>query len=360
MPDYYQLLGVGRNATKEEVKKAYKTLAKKYHPDLNPSDKDAEKKFKEINEAYAVLSDDTKRGNYDRFGTAEDHFARGGGFEGFGDFGDIFESFFDPGGGRRRAHRGRDLKMELEVSFMEACFGCSKQISVTKLDRCEGCDGMGGTGEQSCPACKGTGRLERSYRTPFGIFAQTSTCPQCRGMRTSIKHVCRECNGRGRVNSKKKTTVKVPAGVYDGTALRLTGEGEAGEFGTRNGDLFIEIFVTPHDIFARKESDIYIELPVSVSQAALGDTVAVPTIRGEVKMRIPSGTQSSTVLRLKGEGVEMMNGHGTGDQLVRIQVKTPEKLSMKQRKLFEDLAKESKETLTIEKGWFEKLKEEFL
>jgi len=358
MADYYDILGVGKDASKEDIKKAYKTLAKKYHPDLNQGNKESEKKFKELNEAYAALSDDSKRSNYDRYGSTGEQYSQGfTGAEG-ADFSDLFGSFFDLGG--RRSGRGRDLKYEMELSFMEACFGVSKQINVTKLDRCDACEGMGGTGEQTCTGCKGSGRMQKSYRTPFGVFAQSSTCSQCMGMGKTVKHTCKECSGQGRVKNSRKMTVKVPAGVHDGSTLRMTGEGEAGEFGNRSGDLFVEIFVTPHDIFARKEDDIFIEFPVSFSQAALGDSVTVPTIRGEVKMKIPSGTQSGTVLRLKGEGVDNVSGHGTGDQLVRVQVKTPSKISAKQKKLLEELAEENKEKLSVEKGWFEKFKEDFI
>lgn len=362
MPDYYETLGVGKNASKDDIKKAYKTLAKKYHPDLNPGNKDAEHKFKEINEAYAILSDDTKKANFDRYGTAESGYSQGygQGFEGFqdADLGDMFGSFFDLGG--RRSGKGRDLKYELEISFMEACFGVEKKISVTKLDRCESCDGHGGSGEKSCSSCKGSGRMQKTFRTPFGVFAQTSTCTECSGRGKTVEKVCKECKGQARVKNTKTITVKVPAGVNDGNTLRVQGEGEAGGAGGRSGDLFVEIYVTPHDIFARKEDDIYIEFPISFSQAALGDTVTVPTIRGEVKMKVPAGTQSGTILRLKDEGVENVNGHGTGDALVRVQVKTPQKLSAKQKELLEKLAAENKEKLAVEKGWFEKFKEDFI
>ena len=362
MADYYNTLGVHKTASSEDIKKAYKTLAKKYHPDLNPGNKEAEHKFKEINEAYSVLNDEGKKSNYDRYGTADQQQGYsqgfGQGFEGFeqADFGDLFGSFF--GGGNAR--KGRDLKFELELTFLEACFGCDKQISVTKLDRCESCDGLGGSGEQKCATCKGQGRVQRTMRTPFGTFAQATTCPECLGRGKTLKNLCKECKGQARIKNTKKVTVKVPAGVIEGNNLRLQGEGEAGAPGQRSGDLFVEIYVTPHDIFARKEDDIYLEFPISFSQAALGDTVTVPTIRGEVKMKVPQGTQSGTMLRLKEEGVENVNGHGTGDQMVRIQVKTPQKISAKQKELLEKLAHENKEKLSVEKGWFEKFKEDFI
>lgn len=364
--DYYETLGIGKTASKDEIKKAYKTLAKKWHPDLNPGNKEAEKKFKELNEAYAALSDEGKKANYDRYGSAgqQQGYSQGyggGGFEGFqdADFGDLFGSFFDLGGGKRSG-KGRDLKYECEISFMEACFGVSKQIPITKLDRCESCDGHGGTGQKTCSGCKGSGRMQKTFRTPFGVFAQQSTCTECGGMGKTIEKVCKECKGQGRVKNTKTVTVKIPPGVNEGNSLRVQGEGEAGTPGNRSGDLFVEIFVTPHDIFARKGDDIYIEFPISFSQAALGDSVTVPTIRGEVKMKVPSGTQSGTILRLKEEGVENVSGHGTGDELVRIQVKTPTKISAKQKELLEKLASENKEKLSVEKNWFEKFKEDFI
>ncbi|MSR85871.1 molecular chaperone DnaJ [Candidatus Woesearchaeota archaeon] len=355
--DYYERLGVQKNASEEEIKKAYKTLAKKYHPDLNPGNKEAEQKFKELNEAYSTLNDSTKRSNFDRYGSAEQ--GRSQGFEGFGegaDFGDIFGSFF--GGGASR--KGRDLKYEMELTFLEACFGVEKKISVTKLARCESCDGLGGTGEQKCTLCKGSGRIQRNMRTPFGTFAQASTCTTCMGMGKTVKTVCTQCKGQGRIKNTTTVTAKIPAGINDGNTLRMQGEGEAGAAGQRSGDLFVEVYVTPHDIFARKEDDIMVEFPISFSQAALGDSVQVPTIRGEVKMKVPPGTQSGTMLRLKNEGVENVNGQGTGDQLVRIQVKTPEKLSAKQKELLEKLALENKEKLSVQKGWFDTFKEDFI
>ncbi len=357
--DYYETLGVGKNASKEEIKKAYKTLAKKYHPDLNPNNKESEKKFKEINEAYSALSDDTKRENYNRFGSADANNFQGfnSNFQGFDE---VFESFFDLGGGRRgRRSKGRDIKYEMEITFLEACFGVSKEINISKLEQCEKCKGLGGEGEENCRKCKGTGRLQKSFRTPFGMFAQTTVCDECYGQGKSVKNVCNECKGYGRVKKSRKISVKIPAGVNEGSTLRLSGMGEAGEYGARSGDLFVEIFITPHDIFVRKEDDIYVEMPISFSQAALGDSVKVPTIRGEVNMKIPCGIQSGTILRLKDEGVENVNGHGTGDQLVRVQVKTPAKLNAKQKKLMEEFAKENEEKLKIDKNWFEKFREDY-
>ncbi|MBI5797896.1 molecular chaperone DnaJ [Candidatus Woesearchaeota archaeon] len=361
MADYYSVLGVGKDASKEDIKKAYKTLAKKYHPDLHPNDKEAERKFKEINEAYAALSDEGKRTNYDRFGNTGEQqgYSQGFGQEGFGDFSDIFNSFFDLGGGKR-ARQGRDMKVEVELTFLEACFGCSKQISLTKLEHCSHCEGRGGTGEKNCSTCKGSGRVQKQFRTPFGVFAQQSTCSTCSGIGKIVEHECKNCKGQGRIKNTKKVTVQVPAGVADGMNLRLSGEGEAGEFASRAGDLFVELFVAKHDIFMRKGDDIYVQFPISFSQAGLGDAVIIPTIRGEVKMKIPAGTESGTTLRLKGEGVENVNGSSVGDEMVIIQVRTPQKLSAKQKKLLEELAHENKEKLHVEKGWFDRFKEDYL
>ena len=359
--DYYETLGVEKNASKEEIKKAYKTLAKKYHPDLNPGNKEAEQKFKELNEAYSALNDDSKRENYDRYGSAEtNNNFQGFNGQNFQGFEDVFENFFDLGGRRGRGrNRGRDIKYEMEITFLEACFGVNKEINISKLDKCEKCKGLGGEGEENCKKCKGTGRIQKTFRTPFGVFAQTTMCDLCRGQGKTIKHICKECKGYGRVKNNKKITVKIPAGVFEGSTLRLTGEGEAGEVGARNGDLFVQIFVTSHEMFIRKEDDILVEVPISFSQAALGDSVKVPTIRGEVNLKVPAGIQSGTMLRLKGEGVENIHGHGVGDQLVRVQVRTPAKLSAKQKKLLEELSKESDEKLKIDKNWFEKFREDY-
>jgi molecular chaperone DnaJ len=361
--DYYEILGVSKNASKEEIKKAYKNLAKKYHPDLNKDNPNATAKFKEINEAYSALSDDNKRSNYDRFGSTESGQGYSHGFEGFqqGGFSDIFESFFGGSfggsGGQRRRRRGQDLKAELDISFNEACFGTEKKIKVSRLENCESCEGIGGKGEKSCTTCQGSGQVRKSYRTPFGVVAQSGVCSQCGGFGKIVETSCDDCSGHGRVKNSRTITVKVPKGVSDGVTLRLTGEGEAGEPHAPSGDLYVEIYVKPHEVFERKGDDIYLDYPVSFSQAALGDKVKIPTIRDKVSMKIPSGIQSGTILRLRDEGVDNVNGRGTGDQLVRIHVKTPSKVNSKMKKLFKDLADENKEKLKIEKGFFEKLRE---
>lgn len=363
MADYYDVLGIKKTASKEEIKKAYKKLAKKYHPDLNKDNPASVEKFKEINEAYSALSDDSKRSNYDRYGSTDQQHSQG--FGGFGQggfqsgFGDIFEGIFDTGR-RRGPQRGRDLKAEVELTFKESCFGTDKNIKVNKLEHCDKCEGIGGTGEISCATCNGAGQVRKSFRTPFGVFAQSATCSECGGMGKTIKTKCGKCHGEGRYRKTVTIKVKVPSGVQDGMTLRLSGEGEAGEPSARSGDLFVEMFVTPHKFFERKEDDIYLELPISFSQAALGDTIEVPTIREEVELKIPIGIQSGTILKLKNEGVENVNGYGKGSQLIRVIVKTPTKLTKKQKNIFEDLADENKEKLKIQKGLFEKLTEGFL
>jgi len=358
---YYDVLGVKEGCTKEEIKKAYKKLAKKYHPDLNKDNPEAEKKFKEISQAYSVLSDDTKRANYDRFGEAGEQFSgynQGGGFSGFEgmNMGDIFDSFFGFGGAPRQ-RRGANLKAEVELTFKEAIFGTSKEIKITKYEKCKKCDGKGGEGSITCPDCNGSGGVRKSYRTPFGSFTQASTCQRCKGQGKTVKDVCDDCDGSGKERNTKKVKVKIPAGVSDGTTLRISGEGEFGKAGY--GDLFVELFVQPDDLFERQGDDIFLELPISFSQAALGDEIDIPTIRGKVKMKIPSATQSGTIMRLKNEGVDNVNGYGTGDQHVRIQIVTPKKVNKTQKDLFKRLAKENKEKLKIKKGFFERLKDSF-
>ncbi|MFH1971957.1 MAG: molecular chaperone DnaJ [archaeon] len=355
--DYYEILGVKKGCSKEEIKSAYKKLAKQYHPDLNKDNPNAEKMFKEVSEAYSALSDDNKRNNYDRFGNTGEQFTgfnQGQGFENF-DFGDIFESFFSFGG-RKQRRRGANLKTEIELTFKEAVFGTTKEIKITKYENCDECNGKGGKGTIKCPDCGGSGRVSKSYRTPFGTFAQTSTCQKCEGQGETVKDTCKKCNGAGKEKITKNVKIKVPAGVDDGNTLRISGEGEPGEIG--HGDLFVEIFVTPDELFERQGSDIFLELPITFSQAALGDEVKVPTIRDKVKMKIPPGTQSGTIMRLRGEGVEDVHGN-TGDQHIRIQVVTPKKVNKNQKDLFKRLAKENKEELKIKKGFFERLKDSF-
>jgi len=374
--DYYEILGVSRDATQEEIKKAYRKLARQYHPDANPGDKDAEAKFKEIAEAYAVLSDPEKRAQYDRFGHAA--FQQGGaggpGFdfstftrEGFGGFDDLFDMFFEAfGGGRARARpqKGADLRVDLELSFKEAAFGVEKEIQVPRSERCEVCGGSGaapGTKPEMCPFCRGTGHVQFAQQTIFGRMVQTRTCDRCRGEGRVITRPCPNCQGSGRVRRTRRIQVKVPAGVDDGFRLRLAGEGEAGTLGGPPGDLYVYIHVRPHRLFQRDGHDIWCEVNVSFVQAALGDEIRVPTLDGETVLRIPEGTQTGTVFRLKGKGIPYLHGHGRGDQHVRIKVVTPTRLTERQKELLREFARLSGEEVPREeKGFFGRMKDAFM
>ncbi|WP_440956259.1 molecular chaperone DnaJ [Methanosarcina sp. Mfa9] len=340
--DYYEILGVSKDASADEIKKIYRKLALQYHPDRN-KDAGAEEKFKEISEAYAVLSDSEKRSQYDRFGhagidgqySAEDIF-RGADFGGFGD---IFEMFF--GGGRRGPRgprRGSDLQYDLYVTFEEAAFGVRKDIDVPRTENCSVCSGTGakeGTSPKRCPTCGGTGQVRTTHST-FGMqFVSTTACSTCHGRGQIIEFPCPECGGSGRVRKRRKLTVNVPAGADSGLGLRLSGEGEAGEPGAPTGDLYVVIHVMEHRYFKRVDYDVISELSISFPQAALGADVMVETLHGKVKMNIPTGTQTHSVFRLKGKGIQHLHGHGKGDQLVRVVIKTPTKLSKEQKELLE-------------------------
>lgn len=362
--DYYKILGVSRNASKEEIKAAYKRLAKQYHPDLNKSP-DAAEKFKEINEAASVLGDEQKRAQYDQFGTAEPF----RGFEGFDfsdfmsdiggfgmDFDRIFENFFGGGGfgGRaRRRQRGSDLRYDLEIELEDAAFGATKIINVPRLEECEACEGTGAESKSdivTCDECNGRGVTTRTQRTPFGLFSTTTTCRKCRGEGKYIKNECKECNGRGIVRKTRKIEVKVPAGAVDGTNLRIQGEGESGESGMEPGDLYIVIHLKPHKIFERHGNNVYVKVPVPFSIAALGGEIEVPTLKGKASLKIPAGTQSNTVFRMKGLGIPDLHSHHKGDEHVEVYITVPERLTAKQKKLLKEFEKES-----YKKGFFNKL-----
>ncbi|MBS3102789.1 molecular chaperone DnaJ [Candidatus Woesearchaeota archaeon] len=359
--DYYKILGVDKTATKEEIKKAYKNLAKQYHPDLNKDSSSAEK-FKEINEAAAVLADDQKREQYDRFGTTAEQFR---GFEGFDfsdfmsdiggfDFDQVFESFFGGGFGRRRRRgpsRGSDLRYDIEITLEEAAKGAAKQISIPKLMKCEKCNGRGAESEKdivSCPDCSGSGVHRREQRTPFGIFATQTTCRKCRGQGTYIKKECANCDGTGVVRKTRKLEIKIPAGAEEETNLRIAGEGEAGEKGAEPGDLYIIIHVKQHGIFERHGDDIYTKANVPFAIAVLGGEIEVPTLDGKAKLKIPPGTQSNTVFRMKGKGIPYLHGSGQGDELIEVVIEVPEKLSKRQKELLKEFEKESEH----KKGFF--------
>jgi len=342
--DYYEILGIARNATDEEIKKAFRKLAFKYHPDHNHED-GAEEKFKEVNEAYEVLSDPDKRAAYDRFGLggAEGLFGRG--FEGFdfGGFGDIFDAFF---GGlatatRQAPQRGTDLHYGITINFEEAAFGCQKEINISRIENCSLCHGISckpGSQPSRCPNCNGTGQVRRTQQSIFGRFTNTTTCPQCRGDGRIITEPCPQCRGTGKEKRQRSILVKIPAGVDDGSQIRIRGEGDAGIRGGPSGNLYITVSVEQHEFFIRDGDNILYQLPINFAQAALGAEVAVPTLDGEVKVEIPAGCQSGKVLRLKAQGVPHLHRSGRGDQLVTLLVITPEKLTEKQRQLFQELA----------------------
>jgi len=342
--DYYEVLGVGSNASENEIKRAYRKLAFKYHPDHNGEDGAADK-FKEVNEAYEVLSDSEKRSAYDRFGHSGAEGLFGRGFEGFdfGGFGDIFDAFF--GGAttatRQAPRRGADLRYRFTISFEEAAFGCEKEISISRTETCSLCQGIGskpGSQPSRCPDCNGSGQVRRVQQSIFGRFVSTTTCNRCHGEGRIITEPCPQCKGTGREKRQRTISVKIPPGVDDGSQVRLTGEGEAGARGGSPGDLYIALSVKQHQFFIRHGDDILYELPLNIAQAALGTEVEVPTLEGDTKLKIPAGSQTGAVFRLKGQGISHLNRGGRGDELVMLFVVTPEKLTKDQRQLLEELA----------------------
>jgi len=343
--DYYEVLGVPRNASDEEIKREFRKLAKLYHPDRN-REPGAEDKFKEINEAYQVLSDTEKRNRYDRYGRVD--VAEGFPDFGFGGLGDIFESFFGgfstPFGrtAQRVPQRGDSLQSHLNLSFKEAVFGCSKEVEIQRIEFCPSCHGIGsepGTNPETCPDCRGAGQVRRVQQSIFGRFTHITTCSRCGGSGTVISNLCSQCRGRGRIKVKRKVMVKIPAGVDDGQRLRLDGEGSAGLYGGPPGDLYVTFSVKPHNLFHRDGSDILYELPINFAQAALGDEIRVPSLNGNVDLKIPSGTQSGKIFRFKGKGIPYIDGKGRGDLLVKVAIITPQHLDKNQHYLFEELAK---------------------
>ncbi len=370
--DYYDTLGVARTATREEIKKAYKKLAKQYHPDLNKDDPGAERKFKEVNEAAAVLGDEEKRRNYDSLG--HDAFTRsskggGQGFSGFDssgfaadmDFGDIFESFFggsDLFGTRRsRSRKGQDLRYDLTVSLREAAFGAKKRFTLRKQSACPSCGGSGGEKVETCSTCHGTGHVRQTRQTPFGYFQTTGACPDCEGHGTVILEECRKCHGAGRVEQQKEIEVDIPAGVESGMRLRVPGEGEPAGRGSQPGDLYLFLTVASDEFFEREGNDVRLEVPISFFQAVFGDEIEVPTLDGKAKLKIPAGTQSGTLFRLRGKGLGHLNAGGRGDQFVKAQIVTPKRLTRQQEQQLKALAEEF--GATPDKGFFAKLKEHF-
>ena len=378
--DYYEVLGVDKSVSDDELKKAYRKAAKKYHPDLHPGDAEAEKNFKEVNEAYEVLSDKEKRARYDQFGHAgvDPNFGAGGGYGGggfqggfgdFGDLGDIFGSFFGGGfgGGQRRnpnaPRRGNDTAATVNLSFEEAAKGCKKTVKVTKIDNCKECNGSGaekGTTAKTCPVCHGSGQVASTQRTPFGVMQTQRVCDNCHGSGKIIDKPCHTCAGKGRIRHTVEQTVDIPAGIDDGQVINLRGGGDAGANGGPSGDLRINVNVRPHPIFERNGFDVYCEIPITFTQAALGDEIIVPTLDGKVKFTIHEGTQPGDEFKLKGKGIQRLNYAGKGDQYVKIIVEVPRDLSKAQKeKLKEfDNATDSK-NYKKQKTFFDKIKDFF-
>ena len=378
--DYYEVLGVSKTATQDELKKAYRKLARKYHPDLNKDNEEAAEKFKECNEAYSVLSDDQKRAQYDQFGHAafeNGGMGGGGGFGGAGGFGgfggsgmeDIFDMFFGGQGGRggNRAksgpQRGADLRFDLEITFEEAAFGLEKEINLYRDETCAHCHGEGaepGSKVESCPECNGTGYVRFTQNTMFGQMVNERPCSRCKGDGKIISEPCKECRGKGTVKRNKKLKVKIPAGVDNGSRLRVSGEGEAGAKGGPSGDLYVYLYVKPHKFFERDGTTVLCEVPINIVQATLGADIKVPTLDGQVTMKVPEGTQPGKVLRLKGKGIPSLRGGSRGDQLVRIKVVVPTKLSDKQKDALRKFADISKDNINPEeKSFMDKVKDFF-
>ena len=369
--DYYEVLGVARGASDDDLKKAYRRLAIQLHPDRNPGNKQAEERFKEVNEAYQVLSDPERRSQYDRFGHSAFQGPQGqgpfGGFDfsqGFEEvFSDIFGDFFGTGRGRARSRsrRGDDLRYDLEVEFEEAASGTEKVVRFQRLTLCESCNGTrargGSTGARQCPNCRGTGQV----RTQQGFFSISTTCSQCRGEGTIISDPCPKCQGQGRLRKQESLSVRIPPGVDNGSRLKLRGEGEAGYGGGTPGDLYVIIHVKEHSLFVRQENHIVIEVPISFPQAALGCEIEVQTLEGKVNLKVPSGTQSGKVLRLKGKGIIDLHGYGRGDQLIRVVVETPRSLTARQRELLEEFAKLDGKAVNhpLSKGFVDQIKKMF-
>lgn len=370
--DFYEVLGVAKGASQDDIKKAYRKLARQFHPDVNPDDPSAEGKFKEVSEAYEWLSDPQKREQYDQYGhaaTESGGAGRGGpgGGEGFGfdDLGSIFDMFFGGGGGggnRRKAgpQRGSDLRYDLELEFEEAAHGVERSIDIPTDEECPACKGTGakaGSTAETCLACAGVGQVQVAQNTPFGRFMNVRTCERCHGEGKIIKTPCTDCRGKGVVRKTEKITVTVPAGVDTGSRIRVSGKGLAGTKGGPFGDLYVFINVKDHEFYERDGVDVFCEVPINMAQAALGDEVEVPTLDGRVKLRIPEGTQTGASFRLKGKGIPHLRGGGRGDQHVRVRVVTPTKLSDKQRELLKEIAKTMGGESGGDKTWRDRVKD---
>ena len=357
--DYYEVLGVDKSASADEIKKAYRKIAKENHPDLHPGDKQCEERFKAANEAYEVLSDDDKRKKYDQFGHAafDPSYGAGaggagfgGGFGGFGDLGDIFGDIFGGGfggfGGGQRSNpnasrKGENIRASLNISFEEAAFGCEKEVTVARVEQCPDCKGTGcapGTTPEVCPDCKGTGYVTQSQRTPFGVMQSQAPCGKCRGRGKIIHQPCKTCKGMGSIRRQHKIKVTIPAGIDDGQAISQRGKGNAGANGGPAGDLLVSVIVRPHSRFERDGNSVLLEQPITYSQAALGAEIEVPTLDGNVKMTVPEGTQPGTVFRLRGKGIPYLRGNGRGDQFVTVTLSVPKNLTGSQKELLRQFA----------------------
>ena len=373
--DLYEVLGLQKGASEDEIKKAYRKLAKKYHPDLNPGDKTAEEKMKEVNGAYEVLSDAEKKARYDQYGFAgiDPNYAGGGaGGAGFGgmdfDLGDLFGSMFGGFGGQTRQSRsgpqkGETLRVSLNLTFEEAVFGCEKSVTITRNESCEVCGGTGakkGTAPETCPVCRGTGQVRSTQRTPFGVFQNTSPCQNCHGKGRIVKEPCLHCAGTGRLRKNRTIKVKIPAGIDDGQTISLRGEGNGGIQGGIPGDLYVTVSVRDHKIFRRDGQNIILEMPISFVQATLGATLTVPTVDGKVQYEIPEGTQTGTVFRLRGKGIPYLNDKGRGDQYVKVHVEIPKNLNGEQKELLRKFEEKTGDNQYAErKGFFKKMKDLF-
>ncbi len=376
--DYYEVLGVSKTATDDEIKKAYRKAAKQNHPDLHPGDKAAEARFKEIGEAYEVLSDADKRARYDQYGFAgvDPNFAADGGFGGFGggfggfdvDLGSIFSDFFGGGGGssarRNGPRKGENVRAAVTLTFEEAAFGCEKEVSASRVEECSKCNGTGsadGSAPETCSNCGGSGVTRTVRQTPFGAMQQQTTCPKCGGTGKTVKNPCPTCRGKAKVRKNKKITVKVPAGVDNGQAVRVAGEGSVGSGGGPKGDLLVEVNVLSHPLFEREGSDVICEMPITFTQAALGCDLEVPTLDGKVRYNIPEGTQTGTTFRLRDKGIPVVGyKNRRGDQYVTVVVETPKDLTREQKDLLKQFGEATGEESTPKrKSFFEKVKENF-
>ena len=372
--DYYEVLGLQKGASDDDIKKAYRKMAKKYHPDLNPGDKEAEARFKEANEAYEILSDPQKKARYDQYGQAgvDPNFGAGG-YQGYGfdnidiDLGDIFSSFFGGGGGRRQnanaPRRGADLTASVVISFEESAQGCKKQVEVRMVDTCPDCSGSGaakGTSPKPCPSCGGSGQERRQQRTPFGVIQTQTVCSQCHGKGQVIETPCPKCSGSGQVRRPATIGINIPAGIDDGQVISIRGKGNAGQNGGPAGDLQVQISVRPHALFERRGNDIWCELPLTFTQVALGAEVSVPTLDGKMDYTIKEGTQPGDTIRIKGKGFPFINGRGRGDEILRVTVEVPRNLSAEQKRILGNFeASTGDHNYQKRKGFFDKLKDMF-